>query len=512
LASWLPADSSAQDVEGGVAGMLQGGTTYSPGVVGSAFQFDGASAVVTVPHSPRLSFGTTSPMTVDAWLYRTGSASLMHIIGKRVDCTPNVNYQLVLTPGPDYLVFGGQSNGVASGVDLPMNTWTHVAGSFDGSTFRIYVNGALAGTSAAGQFLGPPNNAPLTIGSAGACVSFAGSIDETHIFSRALSDSEIAAIYQAGSAGLCRGCLASRTEDFSGSTLEPFYEVFAPCGPPVLNGSELVLHRPSGCTGAVGIRFHPYYELCGDFDVSVDYRLTSWTPPTGVSDQFTGLLISKASDPGLGSGLLAGIERFSAPSIDGCKPYRESYKFYGSNSASCASSWASTNDSEGRLRMVRQDSTLAQFYASGPYWILGRVSPITREPVIVNLYAGSNPQESQYDYEARMDQLLIITGSSLAVEPVRHEPQFSLSASPNPLRATARIRFEMPIAGMVRLGVFDLAGRRLAVLKSGLCSAGRHEMSWDGRDDSGSRLPPQVVFVRGESMGQSKSVKVLLLQ
>jgi uncharacterized repeat protein (TIGR01451 family) len=131
----------------------------------------------------------------------------MHLVGKRSGCSGGLfNYQMALnTLSGQGLQFGsglGPGNEVATGIDLPLNTWTHLAGAFDGSAFRFYINGQLVATSGAGM-LGPTTADPLLIGGAGTCARFAGLIDEVEIYNRALSSSEIQAIYNSGSAGKC---------------------------------------------------------------------------------------------------------------------------------------------------------------------------------------------------------------------------------------------------------------------------------------------------------------------
>jgi|GEM_PF-619849 len=203
MVGWWPGDGNANDIVGGNNGTPVNGAGFAPGIVGQAFSFNGANQTVTVPSSPSLSFGTTSPLTVELWAYRTSSADPMHLVGKRNACG-DLNYQMAVNMGTgEGLCFGdGDGNEVASGLDLPINTWTHLAGTFDGTNFRLYVNGVLTATQAG--TLGPVNSVPLEIGGSGTCPMFAGLIDELSIYDRALSSDEVAAIYSAGTFGKCK--------------------------------------------------------------------------------------------------------------------------------------------------------------------------------------------------------------------------------------------------------------------------------------------------------------------
>jgi methionine-rich copper-binding protein CopC len=79
---------------------------------------------------------------------------------------------------------------VSSGV-LPLDIWSHVAMTYDGSMLRLYINGADAGSRAATGTLVPPS--PQEGGFLGGASAFAGAIDELRLYRRALSASEIAA-------------------------------------------------------------------------------------------------------------------------------------------------------------------------------------------------------------------------------------------------------------------------------------------------------------------------------
>ena len=81
----------------------------------------------------------------------------------------------------------------------------YVAGTYDGSTFKLYVNGALEGSFTETKTLTYDGSIPWTIGSTPAWArgvgfprTWNGVIDEARIYNRALSADEIAASYGGG--------------------------------------------------------------------------------------------------------------------------------------------------------------------------------------------------------------------------------------------------------------------------------------------------------------------------
>jgi len=94
--------------------------------------------------------------------------------------------------------------------------WHHLAGTYDGSFVRLYIDGALAASTIQSGAISAmlPSNF-LSIGSelgrsgesnCPTCANtryYGGLIDEVTVYNRGLSGSEIAAIYNAGSAGKC---------------------------------------------------------------------------------------------------------------------------------------------------------------------------------------------------------------------------------------------------------------------------------------------------------------------
>ena len=200
LAAWWPGDGTALDVAGSNHGTLQNGAAFAPGVTGLAFSFDGDNDFVEVPQVSGMNFGPNSPMTAELWAYRTSPASIMHFIGKRDGCGA-INFQMAFDQSA--WGWGGDAGNAVVAPTMPLNTWVHLAGTFDGTTFRFYTNGQLA--AAGPGSLGPATTHPLTIGASGSCGwRFAGLIDEVAIYNRALTSTEVTAIYTAGSSGKCR--------------------------------------------------------------------------------------------------------------------------------------------------------------------------------------------------------------------------------------------------------------------------------------------------------------------
>jgi hypothetical protein len=67
---------------------------------------------------------------------------------------------------------------------------------------------------------------------------------------------------------------------------------------------------------------------------------------------------------------------------------------------------------------------------------------------------------------------------------------------PNPSHGARNVRFSLATAGVVRLELLDVMGRRMRTLAEGVLPAGPHERMWDGLDARGSRAAAGIYFVR----------------
>jgi len=83
---------------------------------------------------------------------------------------------------------------------------------------------------------------------------------------------------------------------------------------------------------------------------------------------------------------------------------------------------------------------------------------------------------------------------------------------PNPFNANTEIRLQLAKAGPVALNIYDVQGRLVRGLWSGLLAAGAHQLSWDGRDEAGRAAATGIFLYRLQSVGQSETRKMLLLR
>jgi hypothetical protein len=85
--------------------------------------------------------------------------------------------------------------------------------------------------------------------------------------------------------------------------------------------------------------------------------------------------------------------------------------------------------------------------------------------------------------------------------------------APNPFNPTTVIRYDIPHNGVVvRLHVYDIAGRLVRTLVNETQSAGRKSVTWDGRDDGGRSAASGVYFYRLTTPAFAKTQKMVLLK
>jgi hypothetical protein len=174
-------------------GTITGATWTTVGRFGSALSFDGTSDWVTVADAADLDLRTA--LTLEAWVYPTALSGWRSVLMK--ERTGGLAYGLYAYDNAPrsaaYVNMGGADVAALGGAGLSLNTWTHLAATYDGTTLRLYINGSVVGNWAGGGAI-VTSALPLRIGGNAVWGEyFAGLIDEVRIYSRALTAIEIQA-------------------------------------------------------------------------------------------------------------------------------------------------------------------------------------------------------------------------------------------------------------------------------------------------------------------------------
>jgi len=185
-------------------GTVVGGVTYSTGVIGNAFSFNGTTGYVSLPNN---TFNFSGDFSVSAWINISALSSSQDIISAYSNSGSN-NYGWDLWGANSVLKFSVY-NGTTSQVDLvysglSTNTWIHVAVTRKLSTgTKMYINGTLVTSNSSTTnpvYLGT-NNADLgaAVYNGSATDFFYGKIDMATVWSKQLTDDEVIQLYNVGS-------------------------------------------------------------------------------------------------------------------------------------------------------------------------------------------------------------------------------------------------------------------------------------------------------------------------
>ena len=216
LVSWWQAEGNANDSAGTNNGTLIGGVTYTNGEVGRAFSLDGTSGSVFVPASSSLNVGLSNGFTIEGWINPATTATLQPVVEWNTGGNSGVHFWISadnyggLKVGSLYANVVDTSGGYhsfssGSGI-IVSNQFQHVALTYDKTSGvgRLYLNGLVVTQQNLGIFT-PRTSYNLYLGNRpGTAYFWSGLLDEISVYSRALSSNEIAAIYNAGSAGKCQ--------------------------------------------------------------------------------------------------------------------------------------------------------------------------------------------------------------------------------------------------------------------------------------------------------------------
>ncbi len=156
--------------------------------------FNGQNSYVSIPNNAVLNI--QNDITVSMWLYisQIGDSDAMQMNSQ---CS---GYTVWEKSNGDiaFLRQCDAASEVASTAALKLDTWYNVVGTYDGSTLKLYINGAL--NNSASNILTFSNTGPLYIGT-GKDGNFIGSIADAQVYNTPLTSNEAAALYNEGIGG-----------------------------------------------------------------------------------------------------------------------------------------------------------------------------------------------------------------------------------------------------------------------------------------------------------------------
>ncbi|MEO1145456.1 MAG: LamG domain-containing protein [Cyanobacteria bacterium J06638_22] len=173
-----------------------------------ALQFDGEDDIAIAAQGYLPAFTSADGgFSVSSWIYPTEFTTYGRVV-ERSDNTLSDRFLFVI----DHEERGirlSLNGSYAIGVGLPLNEWSHVVGTYDGTYIRVYINGELkaetlyqGGIDLTTSELWIGNNRENSR-------PFAGSLKDIQLWQRALTDEEIQQAMQQTPSAETRGLLAS---------------------------------------------------------------------------------------------------------------------------------------------------------------------------------------------------------------------------------------------------------------------------------------------------------------
>jgi len=189
------ADASGNGNQGACGSACPG--TGVPGRVGKGAAFNNGQ--ITIPDSPRLRL---NQLTIALWVYPTQvKADFQPLVAKEDSLGNKRNYGLFIAPNSRqlrYAVWAGDCEtkfAATSSGQLTLNTWNHVAFTYDGVTEKLYLNGVLDSSNKAPSGTLCQAAVPVQIGKeTSAFQPFSGTLDEVQIYSQALSAASVSSL------------------------------------------------------------------------------------------------------------------------------------------------------------------------------------------------------------------------------------------------------------------------------------------------------------------------------
>ncbi len=177
-------------------------TNGSSGKINSSLNLDGTNDYVLIPATETLNL--INQLSFGGWVYPKSTAT-QNFLERTNSNSTGGSYSLYSSNGSGYVRFHLKKNSswptvITSNYQLPLNQWSHILATWDGSTAKLFINGKLDKSA---PFTGPLDSNPSsTIG-----IGYSpwnnnyfvnGQIDDVRVYNYALTDEQIKQVYNNG--------------------------------------------------------------------------------------------------------------------------------------------------------------------------------------------------------------------------------------------------------------------------------------------------------------------------
>lgn len=147
------------------------------------------------------------------------------------------------------------------------------------------------------------------------------------------------------------------------------------------------------------------------------------------------------------------------------------------------------------------------------YFVIGsgplKLAPEQAVRIKMALIAGDNVDELTATAQLALDRHSGSGGTTQTGLP----DSFELYQNyPNPFNPSTTIALVLSKPNMIRIDIINILGQTVKQFDMGLLPAGRYEVIWEGRDDTGEQVASGVYFYRVADDGTTKTRKMVLLR
>ncbi|MFY7963377.1 MAG: LamG-like jellyroll fold domain-containing protein [Chitinophagaceae bacterium] len=210
LLAYYPFNGNTNDVSGNNLNAVNFGatpTTNAANKINSAYDFNGTSANILLPNSPKFNFNATDSFSISCWIQPSNNAALnlQALIVKAVfDANvQNANWSYGLYLNLDKAMSGFNANDFLNGTTSlsQNNCWYHLVVTYKNGIWILYVNGKVEAQDLTQTKFISQNasvSSTIAIGKKGSSNGeyYKGKIDEVRIYSRNINKGEVETLYQ----------------------------------------------------------------------------------------------------------------------------------------------------------------------------------------------------------------------------------------------------------------------------------------------------------------------------